>query len=39
VRSSLLAAFERHEGGSAPDGRAMSGPWSSTEFDLVIAPD
>jgi hydroxyquinol 1,2-dioxygenase len=39
VRSSLLATFERHAGGSAPDGRAMSGPWSSTEFDLVIAPD
>jgi len=39
VRSSLLATFERHEGGGAPDGRAMSGPWSSTEFDLVIAPD
>jgi hydroxyquinol 1,2-dioxygenase len=39
VRSSLLASFERREGGTAPDGRAMDGPWSTTEFDLVIAPD
>jgi hydroxyquinol 1,2-dioxygenase len=39
VRSSLLATFERHDGGTAPDGRAMDGAWSSTEFDLVIAPD
>ncbi len=39
VRSSLLASFERHEGGTAPDGRAMDGAWSSTEFDLVIAPE
>ena len=37
VRSSLLTTFERHEGGTAPDGRAMDGPWSSTEFDLVLA--
>jgi hydroxyquinol 1,2-dioxygenase len=39
VRSSLLTTFDRHEDGTAPDDRAMSGPWSSTEFDLVIAPD
>jgi hydroxyquinol 1,2-dioxygenase len=39
VRSSLLTSFERHDGGTAPDGRAMDGVWSSTEFDLVIAPD
>jgi len=39
VRSSLLATFERHDRGTAPDGRAMDGAWSSTEFDLVIAPD
>jgi hydroxyquinol 1,2-dioxygenase len=39
VRSSLLATFARHEGGTAPDGREMAGPWSSTEFDLVIAPE
>jgi hydroxyquinol 1,2-dioxygenase len=38
VRSSLLTGFEQHEGGSAPDGREMSGPWASTEFDLILAP-
>jgi hydroxyquinol 1,2-dioxygenase len=38
VRSSLLTGFEHHEGGTAPDGREMSGPWASTEFDLILAP-
>jgi hydroxyquinol 1,2-dioxygenase len=38
VRSSLLARFERHEPGTAPDGREMTGPWASTEFDLILAP-
>jgi hydroxyquinol 1,2-dioxygenase len=38
VRSSLLATFAHHEGGTAPDGREMSGPWASTEFDLILAP-
>jgi hydroxyquinol 1,2-dioxygenase len=39
VRSSLLATFDRQADGTAPDGRAMTGAWSSTEFDLIIAPD
>jgi hydroxyquinol 1,2-dioxygenase len=38
VRSSLLARFERHEPGTAPDGREMAGPWASTQFDLILAP-
>jgi hydroxyquinol 1,2-dioxygenase len=38
VRSSLLTGFEHHEDGSAPDAREMSGPWASTEFDLILAP-
>jgi hydroxyquinol 1,2-dioxygenase len=38
VRSSLLATFEHHEPGTAPDGREMTGPWASTEFDLILAP-
>jgi hydroxyquinol 1,2-dioxygenase len=38
VRSSLLAAFERHDPGTAPDGREMGGPWASASFDLVLAP-
>jgi hydroxyquinol 1,2-dioxygenase len=39
VRSSLLTTFDRHDGGIAPGGRTMTGPWSNTEFDLVIAAD
>jgi hydroxyquinol 1,2-dioxygenase len=38
VRSSLLASFQHHEAGTAPDGRAMTGPWATTEFDLILAP-
>jgi hydroxyquinol 1,2-dioxygenase len=38
VRSSLLGTFEHHDGGSAPDGRAMTGGWSSCRFDLILAP-
>jgi hydroxyquinol 1,2-dioxygenase len=37
VRSSLLTTFTHHDGGMAPDGRAMTGAWSSAEFDLVLA--
>jgi hydroxyquinol 1,2-dioxygenase len=39
VRSSLVATFHRHDGGAAPDGRQVSGAWSSLEFDLVLARD
>jgi hypothetical protein len=39
VRSSLLTTFDRHEDGTAPDEREMSGAWSSTEFNLVLAAD
>ena len=39
VRSSLLATFERHEPGTAPDGREMTEPWRSAQFDLVLAPE
>jgi hydroxyquinol 1,2-dioxygenase len=38
VRSSLLATFEKHDGGTAPDGREMSGQWASCDFDLILAP-
>jgi hydroxyquinol 1,2-dioxygenase len=38
VRSSLLTTFQRHHAGTAPDGRTMDGAWTSTDFDLVIAP-
>ena len=39
VRSSLLATFEHHEPGTAPDGREMTEPWRSAQFDLILAPD
>ncbi|UGS38567.1 intradiol ring-cleavage dioxygenase [Capillimicrobium parvum] len=39
VKSSLIAPFERHEGGSAtPDGRELDGPWYSMQYDMVLAP-
>ena len=39
VRSSLLATFEHHEPGTAPDGREMTEPWRSAQFDLILAPE
>jgi hydroxyquinol 1,2-dioxygenase len=38
VRSSLLTSFERHEAGTAPDGREMAGPYATAQFDFVLAP-
>ena len=39
VKKSLIREFERHEGGTAPDGRTMTGEWFSLEHDfrLVLA--
>jgi hydroxyquinol 1,2-dioxygenase len=37
VRSSLIASFERHESGTAPDGRAMSRPFFTLHQRLVLA--
>jgi hydroxyquinol 1,2-dioxygenase len=39
VRSSLVAEFEEHPAGEAPDGRRMDEPWYSMGYDLVLAPD
>ena len=39
VRSSLLATFDHHEPGTAPDGREMDAPYRSTSFDLILAPE
>ena len=39
VRSSLLATFEHHEPGTAPDGREMAEPYRSARFDLILAPE
>jgi hydroxyquinol 1,2-dioxygenase len=37
VRSSLLATFDHHEPGTAPDGRELTAPYRSTSFDLILA--
>jgi hydroxyquinol 1,2-dioxygenase len=39
VRSSLLATFDHHEPGTAPDGREMTEPWRSAQFDLILAAE
>jgi hydroxyquinol 1,2-dioxygenase len=38
VRSSLIADRKRHEPGVAPDGREMTVPWYSLEYDFVLNP-
>lgn len=38
VRSSLIAKFERHEAGPAPDGSAMAEPFYTLHQRLVLAP-
>ena len=38
VKASLIREFERHEGGSAPDGRTMTGEWFRLEHDFRLAP-
>jgi hydroxyquinol 1,2-dioxygenase len=38
VRSSLIARFERHEVGPAPDGSALDGPFYSLSHRLVLTP-
>jgi hydroxyquinol 1,2-dioxygenase len=38
VKSSLIAPFERHEPGTAPDGRSIDTPYYTMSYDLVLAP-
>jgi hydroxyquinol 1,2-dioxygenase len=38
VRDSLIVHFDKHAAGTAPDGRAMSTPWHSTQYDFTLAP-
>jgi hydroxyquinol 1,2-dioxygenase len=38
VKSSLIAPFERHEPGTAPDGRTVDTPFYTLAYDLVLAP-
>ncbi len=38
VKASLIAPFERHEAGVAPDGRTLEEPYYTLSYDLVLAP-
>ena len=37
-RDSLVVDFEQHAPGKAVDGREMSGPYHSANFDVRLAP-
>jgi hydroxyquinol 1,2-dioxygenase len=37
VKKSLIREFEKHEGGTAPDGRVMAGEWFSLVHDFRLA--
>jgi hydroxyquinol 1,2-dioxygenase len=36
VKSTLIREYEAHEGGMAPDGRDMRGPWYSLHYDFKL---
>jgi maleylacetate reductase len=38
VKESLITEFAEHPPGAGPDGRALDEPWTSVEFDIVLAP-
>jgi hydroxyquinol 1,2-dioxygenase len=38
VKSSLITNFERHEPGTAPDGKEMDVPFYTMNYDIVLAP-
>ena len=37
VKDSLIAAFAEHPAGTAPDGRQLDQPYSTVQYDLVLA--
>jgi maleylacetate reductase len=37
VKESLITDFAEHPVGPGPDGRPLDGPWTSVEFDIVLA--
>ena len=39
VKDSLVADFTGHPPGAGPDGRELTGPWSSLRQDIVLAPE
>ncbi len=38
VRDSLVVPFERHERGTAPDGRVLDRPFHTAHYDFALAP-
>ena len=38
VRDSLIVPFERHEAGTAPDGRVLDRPFHTAQYDFALAP-
>jgi hydroxyquinol 1,2-dioxygenase len=38
VKRSLVTEFERHEPGTAPDGKELDVPFYTADYDLVLAP-
>lgn len=38
VKSSLITGFERHQPGTAPDGKEMDVPFYTMNYDIVLAP-
>lgn len=39
VKDSLVVDVADHPSGTAPDGRALTEPWASIDFDIVLAPE
>ncbi|GAA3596765.1 intradiol ring-cleavage dioxygenase [Kribbella ginsengisoli] len=39
VKDSLIAEFTEHPAGTAPDGRVLDQPYSTVQYDLVLATD
>jgi hydroxyquinol 1,2-dioxygenase len=39
VKSSLITDFERHEPGTAPDGKQMDVPFYTASYDFLMVPD
>jgi hydroxyquinol 1,2-dioxygenase len=37
VKDSLIVEFAEHPAGPGPDGRPLDGPWTSVNFDIVLA--
>ena len=38
MKRSLVTAFQRHEPGTAPDGKVLEVPFYTATYDLILAP-